>query len=185
MEGRGLLGDPSSCSATPATFSTREFHGGRVWQGGTISRQIQSTAVLSAMRPIFSTSEPPPERPQHASTTRATRPRTPGLFLLPEPALPPRPHLPQAASCRYAVKPPPTRDKHALLPLRIRAVQVSDTCPRADHGPVPTDTPQQRHLLSSRCSCSQPIRRHCRTDAVLFNLCWTALGVQARPCVPP
>lgn len=38
---------------------------GRVWQGGTISRQIQLTTVLSAIRPISSTSEPPPERPQH------------------------------------------------------------------------------------------------------------------------
>lgn len=52
---------PAPAQPLPVLSRTR-FHGGRVWQGGTISRQIQSTTVLSAMRPIFSTSEPPPER---------------------------------------------------------------------------------------------------------------------------
>lgn len=76
--------------------------------------------------------------------------------------------LPQPAPCIYAVKPhlhmAPTRDKHALPPLRIRVVQVFDTRPRADHGPVPTDTHLSRdNLPGSNCS-GPPIRRHCRTQ---------------------
>lgn len=148
-------------SETPAlaqplpVLSRRGFHGGRVWQGGTISRQIQSTTVLSAMRPIFSTSEPPPERTAARVEQPDRKTETAWTVLATVATLPLTPLLPQPASCIHAVKPSthaPTRDKHALPPLRIRAVQVFNTRPRANHSPVPTNTPEQRHLLSSTCS---------------------------------
>lgn len=79
-EGVGSSETPALAQPLPA-LSRRGFHGGRVWQGGTISRQI--TTVLSAMRPIFSTSEPPPERTAARVGSGTGRPRPPGLFSLP------------------------------------------------------------------------------------------------------
>lgn len=122
-------------------------------------RVVQSHG-RSSRHPIFSTSEPPPERPQHASTSRAAKTETAwtllaavaALLLTPSPARTSVVQIRSETPSTHAT----TRDKHALLPVRIRADQVFNTCPRADHRPVPTDTPEQRHLLSSRCLLGRP-----------------------------
>lgn len=41
MEGRGLLGDPQLVLSHSRPLAEGGFQSGRVWQGGTISRQIQ------------------------------------------------------------------------------------------------------------------------------------------------
>ncbi|KAI7782482.1 hypothetical protein LA080_013481 [Diaporthe eres] len=150
-EGVGSSETPALAQPLPV-LSRRGFHGGRVWQGGTISRQIQSTTVLSAMRPIFSTSEPPPERTAARIEQPDRKTETAWTVLATVATLPLTPLLPQPASCIHAVKPSthaPTRDKHALPPLRIRAVQVFNTRPRADHGP--TALPDSDAVSLHRC----------------------------------
>lgn len=123
---------------------------------GRSSRRPHSPRI----RPVFSTSEPPPEQPQHASTSRAAKTETAwtllaavaALLLTPSPAITSVVQIRSETPSTHAT----TRDKHALPPVRIRADQVFNTCPKADHGPVPTDAPEQRHLLSSRCLLVRP-----------------------------
>lgn len=170
--GRGLLGDPSSCSATPGpAFVSRmglipRWHGVAGWLNLTADpvddrptrHPSQSFLLLSPLLSDRSTrrvSEQPDR--DRLDCSRCLRSPLAHASLLPQPA-----------PCIYAVKPhlhmAPTRDKHALPPLRIRAVQVFDTRPRADHGPVPTDTHLSRdNMPGSNCS-GPPIRRHCRTQ---------------------
>lgn len=124
----------------------------------TLRASIQSFLLLSPL--LSNRSTRPPSRAAKTETAWTLLAAVAALLLTPSPARTSVVQIRSETPSTHAT----TRDKHALPPVRIRADQVFNTCPRADHGPVPTDTPEQRHLLSSRLF-SSPIRRRCRTQA--------------------
>lgn len=116
----------------------------------TLRASVQSFLLLSPL--LSNRSTRPPAEQQRPRTAWTLLAAVAALLLTPSPAITSVVQIRSETPSTHAT----TRDKHALPPVRIRADQVFNTCPRADHGPVPTDAPEQRHLLSSRCLLVRP-----------------------------
>lgn len=151
--GEGSSETPVRAQPLPA-FNKRgipEWQGVAGWYNLTADPvDIQSFLLLSPL--LNDRSTRPPSRAAETETAWTLLAAVAALLLTPSPARTSVVQIRSETPSTHAT----TRDKHALPPVRIRADQVFNTCPRADDRPVPTDTPEQRHLLSSRCLLGRP-----------------------------